>query len=90
MPRSRPFDELWGLGLAGSPREGFETLARWLEDTPGAELARRQQSAEAAFRSLGITFAVYGDDQAAERAEAVGVKVVQDRCIKIEHSRLMR
>src|SRR5687768_8376362 len=34
---------------------------------PTAELDRRQQAAEAAFRSLGITFAVYGDDEAAER-----------------------
>jgi predicted CoA-binding protein len=30
------------------------------------------------------------DDQAAQRAEAAGIKVVQDRCIKIEYSRLMR
>lgn len=67
MARSRAFDELWGMGPEGTPREGFETLARWLGETATAELARRQQSAEAAFRSLGITFAVYGDDQAAER-----------------------
>lgn len=67
MPRSRPFDELWGIGPERTPREGFETLAHWLNETPAAELARRQQSAEAAFRSLGITFAVYGDDEAAER-----------------------
>ena len=30
------------------------------------------------------------DDQAAQRAEIAGIKVVQDRCIKIEHARLMR
>jgi predicted CoA-binding protein len=30
------------------------------------------------------------DDRAAARAEAAGIKVVQDRCIKIEHTRLMR
>ncbi len=30
------------------------------------------------------------DDAAARRAEAVGIKVMQDRCIKIEHARLMR
>jgi uncharacterized circularly permuted ATP-grasp superfamily protein len=62
-----PFDELWGAGPDGLPREGFETLSTWLGETPAAELARRQQSAEAAFRSLGITFAVYGDEEAAER-----------------------
>lgn len=67
MRRERPFDELWGASPANVSRQGFETLASWLEQTPAHELARRQQSAEAAFRSLGITFAVYGDDQAAER-----------------------
>jgi predicted CoA-binding protein len=30
------------------------------------------------------------DDNAARRAEAAGIKVVQDRCIKIEDARLMR
>ncbi|MDY6764475.1 MAG: CoA-binding protein [Halobacteria archaeon] len=29
------------------------------------------------------------DDEAAERAEEAGVKVVQDKCMKIEHQRLM-
>src|SRR5260221_2729874 len=66
-PNSRAFDELWGAGADGHARPGFEKLAAWLDDMPRSELARLQQSAEAAFRSLGITFAVYGDDQAAER-----------------------
>jgi len=61
------FDELWGAGADGHARPGFETLSSWLENTPTAELARRQQSAEAAFRNLGVTFAVYGDEEAAER-----------------------
>jgi len=67
--KQRPcFDELWGDGSAGgAPRPGFETLARWLAETQAAELDRRQQAAEAAFRSLGITFNVYGDEEAAER-----------------------
>ena len=29
------------------------------------------------------------DDEAAERAEAAGKRVVQDRCIKVEHERLV-
>jgi uncharacterized circularly permuted ATP-grasp superfamily protein len=61
------FDELWGAGADGHARRGFETLSSWLENMPTAELARRQQSAEAAFRNLGVTFAVYGDEEAAER-----------------------
>src|SRR3712207_6814587 len=67
MAGKAAFDELWGTSRGKKPREGFEPLAGWLSDVPAAELTRRQQSAEAAFRSLGITFAVYGEDEAAER-----------------------
>ena len=55
MAQARPFDELWGASRERRPRPGFEPLAAWLNDLPLAELARRQQAAEAAFRSLGIT-----------------------------------
>ena len=48
-------------------RPAFADIAAWMEQTPAAELARRQASAESTFRQLGITFAVYGDDEAAER-----------------------
>ncbi|WP_137861426.1 MULTISPECIES: circularly permuted type 2 ATP-grasp protein [unclassified Sphingomonas] len=61
------FDEIWGHGGPDSPRAEFAALSRWLAETDSAELHRRQQSAEAAFRQLGITFAVYGDSDAAER-----------------------
>jgi uncharacterized circularly permuted ATP-grasp superfamily protein len=67
MAGSRAFDELWGSGGRRKARAGFEPLARWLKDLPKAELVRRQQAAEAAFRSLGITFAVYGQEDSAER-----------------------
>jgi uncharacterized circularly permuted ATP-grasp superfamily protein len=67
MARRTAFDELWGASRERTPRPGFEPLAKWLDDTPSAELERRQQAAEAAFRSLGITFAVYGEAEAAER-----------------------
>jgi uncharacterized circularly permuted ATP-grasp superfamily protein len=61
------FDELWGREPPGHAREGFQTFAQWLDETPPVELDRRQRAAEAAFRSLGITFAVYGEHEAAER-----------------------
>ncbi|MDQ8756323.1 circularly permuted type 2 ATP-grasp protein [Sphingosinicella sp. LHD-64] len=67
MAKRPAFDELWGASRDRTARPGFEPLARWLADTPPAELERRQQAAEAAFRSLGITFAVYGEEEAAER-----------------------
>ena len=61
------FDELWGTSGGAAPRPGFEALGTWLSETPPAELARRQQLAEQAFRTLGVTFAVYGESEAAER-----------------------
>lgn len=61
------FDEIWGVGGPEAPRSEFAALAQWVAETPASELQRRQQSAEAAFRQLGITFAVYGDSDAAER-----------------------
>ena len=64
---SGAFDEIWGHGGPEDPRPEFAALSQWVADTPSAELHRRQQSAEAAFRQLGITFAVYGEDEAAER-----------------------
>ena len=64
---AKAFDELWGTSRNRRARPGFEPLANWLADIAPAELDRRQQAAEAAFRSLGITFAVYGDEEAAER-----------------------
>jgi uncharacterized circularly permuted ATP-grasp superfamily protein len=67
MPQVRAFDELWGDSRNRRPRPDLEPLATWLSDVPPAELDRRQQAAEAAFRSLGITFAVYGHENAAER-----------------------
>ena len=67
MAKKRPFDELWGDSGDRTPRADFESVAAWLSDLTPAELLRRQQAAEAAFRSLGITFAVYGEEEAAER-----------------------
>jgi uncharacterized circularly permuted ATP-grasp superfamily protein len=67
MAGRRAFDELWGEGSGGGARPGFEPLAGWLGSTPPAELERRQQAAEAAFRQMGITFNVYGEEEAAER-----------------------
>ncbi len=61
------FDELWGTSRGAQARPGFERLADWLTDIPPAELDRRQQAAETAFRTLGITFNVYGEQDAAER-----------------------
>ncbi|QIG81303.1 circularly permuted type 2 ATP-grasp protein [Stakelama tenebrarum] len=67
MAAAKAFDEIWGHGGADAPRAEFAALAEWIASTPPEELTRRQESAEATFRQLGITFAVYGESEAAER-----------------------
>ncbi|MHA3841647.1 circularly permuted type 2 ATP-grasp protein [Sphingomonas aestuarii] len=67
MGKSGAFDEIWGRGGPAKPRPEFVDLARWMQDTPPSEMDRRLQSAEAAFRQLGITFAVYGERDSSER-----------------------
>lgn len=67
MAARTPFDELWGPRWGASARSGFEPLASWLANLAPGELDRRQHAAESAFRNLGITFKVYGDDDGGER-----------------------
>jgi len=67
MGIGRAFDEIMGKGGSMIPRSELAALGEWIESTPSNELRRRQQSAEATFRQLGITFAVYGDSDASER-----------------------
>ncbi len=61
------FDEIMGAPGDTRVRPELAALGRWIEETPDAELRRRQQAAETTFRQLGITFAVYGENEAAER-----------------------
>jgi uncharacterized circularly permuted ATP-grasp superfamily protein len=57
-----------GTGAAGAEvRDSYRRLSRWLEDTPLDLLQGRSRQAELFFRRLGITFAVYGDEQSNER-----------------------
>ncbi len=59
------FDE---MNLAdGAVRPAYENLARWLKTIPTDLLATRSREAEALFRRIGITFAVYGDAASTER-----------------------
>ncbi|MCZ8314415.1 MAG: circularly permuted type 2 ATP-grasp protein [Phreatobacter sp.] len=51
----------------GAVRPAYETLARWLQSIPPDLLATRSREAEALFRRIGITFAVYGDAASTER-----------------------
>lgn len=54
-------------GTDGTVRPPYEKLQPWLDDMPVDELERRHAAAEIAFRRLGITFAVYGEEDADEK-----------------------
>jgi uncharacterized circularly permuted ATP-grasp superfamily protein len=67
MGKRNAFDEIMGFSGEAPPRPSLKALGDWLDDTPDAELRRRQEAAENTFRQLGITFAVYGESDASER-----------------------
>jgi uncharacterized circularly permuted ATP-grasp superfamily protein len=58
------FDEMNGDGTV---REAYRAVADWLSGTDLETLRQRQAEAEAIFRRIGITFAVYGEGGDPER-----------------------
>jgi uncharacterized circularly permuted ATP-grasp superfamily protein len=63
---SEGFYDEW-IASPGKPRPEASLLVRMLESLPAGELERRQQAAERAFLVMGITFAVYGHRDGAEK-----------------------
>ena len=59
------FDETGGI--AGDPRDIYREVANWFLQANPELIGNRKAEAEAFFRRIGITFAVYGDEQGAER-----------------------
>jgi uncharacterized circularly permuted ATP-grasp superfamily protein len=59
------FNEM--LGADGQVRPPYKLVAEWLRSQAKSDLKRKQQEAESLFRRLGITFAVYGTENALER-----------------------
>jgi uncharacterized circularly permuted ATP-grasp superfamily protein len=59
------FDEMRGDGETLRPI--YTDVARWFDSVPPDMIANRRAEAEAFFRRIGITFAVYGDEQGTER-----------------------
>ena len=51
----------------GSSRPGYAFLKHWIDTTSPESLAHRRLEAELLFRRIGITFAVYGQNDAEER-----------------------
>ena len=60
------FDEMSG-GADGAVRAPYRRLDPWLSSAPAALIETPRRQAEVFFRRLGITFAVYGEGEAAER-----------------------
>ncbi|MEM7696419.1 MAG: circularly permuted type 2 ATP-grasp protein [Pseudomonadota bacterium] len=48
-------------------REAYRNVSAWLAEAPADQLRARAREAEMLFRRIGITFAVYGDQDAEER-----------------------
>ncbi|MEN2475367.1 circularly permuted type 2 ATP-grasp protein, partial [Burkholderia sp. GS2Y] len=59
-----PFDEMHTGGRVRAP---YSQVNTWLKAQDPASLAQKAHDAEGVFRKTGITFAVYGDAEAAER-----------------------
>jgi uncharacterized circularly permuted ATP-grasp superfamily protein len=59
------FNEM--VGKAGATREPYARIEQWLRQLGRADVERALREAEAIFRRQGITFAVYGEGEAAER-----------------------
>ncbi len=59
------FNEM--LDAGGAVRPSYVQVAQWLEGQSKLNLKRKQQEAELIFRRLGITFSVYGTENALER-----------------------
>jgi uncharacterized circularly permuted ATP-grasp superfamily protein len=60
-----PFDEMYNAD--GSVREPYLVLDQWLKEQPAQALSLMAADAEAIFRRLGITFAVYGSNEGVEK-----------------------
>ena len=65
MTASTPFDEMHNAD--GSVRAPYAVLDQWLKDQPPQALGVMAADAEAIFRRLGITFAVYGSNEGTEK-----------------------
>ena len=65
MSSSSAFDEM--LSGPGGVRGAYQSYSEWLNAQRTPQLHQKAADAERVFRRTGITFAVYGDEQADER-----------------------
>ena len=60
-----PYNEM--QARSGEERAHYRRYAEWLTNQPPAELAQKRAEADALFHRVGITFAVYGQEEGTER-----------------------
>ena len=60
-----PYNEMYLKDGAG--RAHYLRYAQWLKGQPAERLARKRAEADALFHRVGITFAVYGQEEGSER-----------------------
>jgi uncharacterized circularly permuted ATP-grasp superfamily protein len=65
LERRQQFDEM--RDAEGKVRPHFGPIAEWLKETPAKRVAEKRAEADLLFHRVGITFAVYGDTEGAER-----------------------
>jgi uncharacterized circularly permuted ATP-grasp superfamily protein len=63
MPIS--YDEM--LDASGSARAHYRAFDQWLKAAPSPRIEQKRREAEVLFHRVGITFAVYGEKEGAER-----------------------
>src|SRR5262245_1944553 len=61
------YDEMYLDRAGGETRDHYQVLARWLAEIPAEQLREKRREADLLFHRVGITFAVYGDEDGAER-----------------------
>jgi uncharacterized circularly permuted ATP-grasp superfamily protein len=62
---NRPYNEM--ADADGAPRAHCQRFTSWLKEQPSERLAQKRAEADALFHRVGITFAVYGENQGTER-----------------------
>src|SRR5271168_4476477 len=62
---SKPYNEMYVK--EGAARAHYLRYSQWLADQPAERLAQKRAEADALFHRVGITFAVYGQEEGAER-----------------------
>ena len=62
---SKPYNEMYSSEDVG--RAHYLRYTQWLQEQPAERLAQKRAEADALFHRVGITFAVYGQEEGAER-----------------------